>query len=56
MVALSPLTLLTLDAWDFVTVTRGEAGAPFRHKLTFYFLMAVGFWNFTGRFDYRIFN
>jgi len=43
-----PLTLLTLDAADFVTVTRGEAGMPFRHKWTFYFLMAVGFWNFTG--------
>jgi len=43
-----PLTLLTLDAADFITVTRGEAGAPFRHKWTFYFLMAVGFWNFTG--------
>src|SRR5215467_4978092 len=43
-----PLTLLTLDAADFVTVTRGEAGEPFRHKWTFYFLMAVGFWNFTG--------
>jgi nitric oxide reductase subunit B len=41
-----PLTLLTLDAWDFVKVTRGEA--PFRHKWTFYFLMSVGFWNFTG--------
>jgi nitric oxide reductase subunit B len=43
-----PLTLITLDAWDFVTVTRGEGRAPFRHKWTFYFLMAVGFWNFTG--------
>src|SRR5215831_17325719 len=43
-----PLTLLTLDAADFVIVTRGEAGVPFRHKWTFYFLMAVGFWNFTG--------
>jgi len=43
-----PLTLLTLDAADFVMVTRGEAGEPFRHKSTFYFLMAVGFWNFTG--------
>lgn len=43
-----PLTLLTLDAADFVTVTRGEAGEPFRHRWTFYFLMAVGFWNFTG--------
>lgn len=52
-----PLTLITLDAWDFVSVTReGETRAgktepraePFRHKWTFYFLMAVGFWNFTG--------
>ena len=43
-----PLTLLTLDAADFITVTRGEGGTPFRHKWTFYFLMAVGFWNFTG--------
>ena len=43
-----PLTLITLDAWDFVSVTRGEGNAPFRHKWTFYFLMAVGFWNFTG--------
>jgi nitric oxide reductase subunit B len=43
-----PLILLTLDAADFVTVTRGEGGTPFRHKWTFYFLMAVGFWNFTG--------
>jgi nitric oxide reductase subunit B len=43
-----PLTLLTLDAWDFVTVTRGKTGEPFKHKWTFYFLMAVGFWNFTG--------
>jgi nitric oxide reductase subunit B len=41
-----PLVLLTLDAWDFVTVTHGEA--PFRHKWTFYFLMSVGFWNFVG--------
>lgn len=43
-----PLTLITLDAWHFVTVTKGEGRAPFRHKWTFYFLMAVGFWNFTG--------
>src|SRR5215468_7729613 len=43
-----PLTVITLDAWQFVTVTRGQPGAPFRHKWTFYFLMAVGFWNFTG--------
>ena len=43
-----PLTLLTLDAWDFIQVTRDDAGTPFRHRWTFYFLMAVGFWNFTG--------
>jgi nitric oxide reductase subunit B len=48
-----PLTLLTLDAWDFVHTTRGQVGADGRprqvpHKWTFYFLMAVGFWNFAG--------
>ncbi|MEO7936548.1 MAG: cbb3-type cytochrome c oxidase subunit I [Dokdonella sp.] len=48
-----PLTLLTLDAWDFVRTTRsdGELSAtstPVMHKWTFYFLMAVGFWNFFG--------
>ena len=48
-----PLTLLTLDAWDFIKLTRGkcdicnqEISIP--HKWTFYFLMAVGFWNFLG--------
>ena len=48
-----PLTLLTLDAWDFIKLTRGkcdicgqEISIP--HKWTFYFLMAVGFWNFIG--------
>lgn len=48
-----PLTLLTLDAWDFVRTTRDgkdavgkKTGVP--HKWTFYFLMAVGFWNFVG--------
>jgi nitric oxide reductase subunit B len=48
-----PLTLLTLDAWDFVHTTKGAVdvdGKPRRvpHKWTFYFLMAVGFWNFVG--------
>ena len=43
-----PLTLLTLDAWDFVRVTRAETGAPIRHQWAAYFLLAVGFWNFTG--------
>jgi nitric oxide reductase subunit B len=48
-----PLTLLTLDAWDFVRTTRGECDVcgkeiAIPHKWTFYFLMAVGFWNFVG--------
>ena len=43
-----PLTLLTLDAWDFYRLTRGESAPAFRHRWTFYFLMAVGFWNFVG--------
>jgi nitric oxide reductase subunit B len=48
-----PLTLLTLDAWDFIKLTRGvrdPQGRPVSipHKWTFYFLMAVGFWNFVG--------
>ena len=48
-----PLTLLTLDAWDFIKLTgtksdvRGQA-VIIPHKWTFYFLMAVGFWNFVG--------
>jgi nitric oxide reductase subunit B len=48
-----PLTLLTLDAWDFIRVTRGKREVdgekqPIPHKWAFYFLMAVGFWNFVG--------
>lgn len=48
-----PLTLLTLDAWDFVKLGRGKCdicGKEVRipHRWTFYFLMAVGFWNFVG--------
>lgn len=48
-----PLTLLTLDAWDFVKTTRGNGDISGKatiiaHKWTFYFLMAVGFWNFLG--------
>jgi nitric oxide reductase subunit B len=48
-----PLTLLTLDAWDFIrlTGTKDSAGDPQKsipHKWAFYFLMAVGFWNFVG--------
>lgn len=48
-----PLTLLTLDAWDFIKLTRGKCDicgqkVSIPHKWTFYFLMAVGFWNFAG--------
>lgn len=48
-----PLTLLTLDAWDFVKLTKGDCEVcgkqlAIPHKWTFYFLMAVGFWNFVG--------
>ncbi len=48
-----PLTLLTLDAWDFVRLTRkrsqdGGARIAQGQKWAFYFLMAVGFWNFLG--------
>lgn len=48
-----PLTLLTLDAWDFVRTTRSNYDASGKkisipHKWTFYFLMSVGFWNFVG--------
>ena len=42
-----PLTLLTLDAWDFIRVTRTRRDLsgrpiPVPHKWTFYFIMAVG--------------
>ncbi len=48
-----PLTLLTLDAWDFVRTTRGDCDVcgkaiAIPHKWTFYFLIAVGVWNFIG--------
>ena len=48
-----PLSLLTLDAWDFIRLTRHDEkpkGRPLAvpHKWAFYFLMAVGFWNFVG--------
>ncbi|WP_130618848.1 nitric-oxide reductase large subunit [Dyella amyloliquefaciens] len=48
-----PLTLLTLDAWDFVRTTQGDRddrGGVIHvpHKWAFYFLMGVGFWNFIG--------
>ncbi|MEY2115437.1 MULTISPECIES: nitric-oxide reductase large subunit [Rhodanobacter] len=48
-----PLTLLTLDAWDFVRTTRGQCdicgkSVAVPHRWTFYFLIAVGVWNFIG--------
>jgi nitric oxide reductase subunit B len=48
-----PLTLLTLDAWDFVKLSKGHCDVCGRavsvpHRWTFYFLMSVGFWNFLG--------
>ena len=48
-----PLTLLTLDASAFMRLTRSrcdECGKPVivPHKWTFYFLVAVGVWNFIG--------
>ncbi len=48
-----PLTLLTLDAWDFIKLQqapRDACGEPLarKQKWAVYFLMAVGFWNFLG--------
>lgn len=48
-----PLTLLTLDAWDFIRLSRVRCDVcgtemRHRHRWTFLYLMAVGFWNFLG--------
>jgi len=48
-----PLTLLTLDAWDFVRIKDrpcADCGGSFGggQMWAIYFLMAVGFWNFVG--------
>ncbi|MGD8895028.1 MAG: cbb3-type cytochrome c oxidase subunit I [Acidobacteriota bacterium] len=48
-----PLTLLTLDAWDFVRLRERRCedcrrALADRHRWAIYFLMAVGFWNFVG--------
>jgi nitric oxide reductase subunit B len=48
-----PLTLLTLDAWDFIRLRDRQCEdcqTTFaeRHRWAIYFLMAVGFWNFVG--------
>ncbi|MCL5428796.1 MAG: nitric-oxide reductase large subunit [Chloroflexi bacterium] len=42
-----PLTLLTLEAWNFIKLTQGRE-KPMPHKWALYFLIAVGFWNFVG--------
>jgi nitric oxide reductase subunit B len=44
---------LTLDAWDFIKLTgmgggTGQKELIIPHKWAFYFLMAVGVWNFVG--------
>ncbi len=48
-----PLTLLTLDAADFVKLTKGECDIcgkkiSLPYKWAFYFLISVGVWNFVG--------
>jgi len=50
-----PLTLLTLDAWEFMRLRGGgDAAGEVRHagaerqKWAIWFLIAVGFWNFLG--------
>ncbi len=48
-----PLTLLTLDAWDFISLQRKSGpdypqSAAASQKWSIRFLMAVGFWNFLG--------
>lgn len=48
-----PLTLLTLDAWDFIKLQKNvcpECGdnVAEKQKWAVRFLMAVGFWNFLG--------
>lgn len=48
-----PLTLLTLDAWDFIRLQKtqcSDCGQPLaaKQRWAVYFLMAVGFWNFVG--------
>ena len=47
-----PLTLLTLDAWDFIKLQKAprrvRADLASAQKWSIYFLMAVGVWNFVG--------
>ena len=48
-----PLTLLTLDAWDFIKLRKAQCSEcghdlVWSQKWSIYFLMAVGVWNFVG--------
>jgi nitric oxide reductase subunit B len=48
-----PLTLLTLDAWDFIKLKKAQCATcghdlALSQKWAIYFLMAVGVWNFAG--------
>lgn len=48
-----PLTLLTLDAWDFIKLRKAKCAEcgqdmAWSQKWAIYFLMAVGVWNFVG--------
>ena len=48
-----PLTLLTLDAWDFIKASKTscrECGQALlgRQRWTLYYLISVGVWNFVG--------
>lgn len=45
-----PLTLLTLDAWDFINLRKTQRGQNMvsGQQWAVYFLMAVGVWNFVG--------
>jgi nitric oxide reductase subunit B len=48
-----PLTLLTLDAWDFIKLRKAQCSEcghdlAWSQKWAIYFLMAVGVWNFVG--------
>jgi nitric oxide reductase subunit B len=46
-----PLTFLTVEAWTFLRLGEQQGkkgGAPFPHRWSVMFLVAVGFWNFLG--------
>lgn len=46
-----PLTFLTIEAWSFLQLgsrQESRSSAPFPHRWSVMFLVAVGFWNFLG--------